>query len=115
MNLQTDIMKTYLFLLLAACAGFFFTAQADTLNPYDTKLVKAAAQSSLNEVKLAELGVQKALDPEVRALAGFLVKERGAAHSDLKALSEKKRVETSASTRSRDSRNIQVIGEKIRC
>lgn len=105
-------MKTCLFLLLAACAGFFLTAQADTLSPYDTKFVKAAAQSSLNEVKLAELGVQKALDPEVKALAGFLVKERGAAHSDLKALSEKKRVEISASIDPETAETFKLLEKK---
>ena len=96
-------MKTSLILcLFIAGIGFLCppplaASEKDTLNPYDVRFVKSAGQSSLNEVKIAELGTQKAQNSEVKLLASTLVKDHNAALAEVKTLAEKKGVSLSAS------------------
>ena len=97
-------MKTQSMLLLAAaflCAATPSFVKAEdakksSLNTADEKFVKTAAQSGMAEVKIAELGVQKAQRAEVKELAQMMVKDHTEVNTQLKGLAKTKGVELSA-------------------
>jgi putative membrane protein len=95
-------MKSILNTVLPALCAYFLVSPLaigdpkDTLNAYDVKFVKEAAQANLNEVKLAELGSMKATNAELKSCAAMLVKDHTAAGAGLKALAEKKGVSVSS-------------------
>lgn len=97
-------MKTQSMLLLAAaflCAATPSFVKAEdakktSLNTADENFVKMAAQSGMAEVKISELGVQKAQRPEVKELAEMMVKDHTAVNTELKGLAKTKGVELSA-------------------
>jgi putative membrane protein len=86
---------------LAMCAALLFAPHAmadskDTLNAADVKFVKHESASGSAEVKIAELGVQKAERADVKAFAEALVTNRTQSNTEIQALAEKKGVEVSA-------------------
>lgn len=86
---------------LALCAALLLAPPAmadskDTLNAADVKFVKQESAAGKAEVKIAELGVQKAERADVKAFAETLVAERTQSNFEMKALAEKKGVEVSA-------------------
>ncbi|MEI6535020.1 MAG: DUF4142 domain-containing protein [Verrucomicrobiaceae bacterium] len=95
-------MKNKSITKLALCAAlslFGSTAMAaekDTLNDADVNFVKHAAASGMAEVKLAGLGVQKAVNTDVKTFAKMLVTDHSQANTELKSLATTKGVELSA-------------------
>lgn len=86
---------------LALCAALLVVpsltaASKDTLNEADVKFIKKEAAASRSVVKLAELAVQKATNPKVKALAETLVTDHTAANTEIDALAAKKGVDLSA-------------------
>jgi putative membrane protein len=66
------------------------------LNAADVKFVKKEAAAGRSVVKMAELAVEKASNPEVKALAATLVTDHTGANAELDALATKKGVDVSA-------------------
>ena len=94
-------MKRLAGLALAFCAAVLVApslnaAPSDTLNAADVKFVKQESAAGLSVVKVAELAVKKASNPEVKALAETLVTDHTAANAELGALATKKGVDVSA-------------------
>lgn len=88
-------------LALAFCATVLVTpslnaAPKDTLNAADVKFIKEEAAAGRSVVKLAELAVQKAANPDVKALAQTLVTDHTGANTELSALATQKGVDISA-------------------
>jgi putative membrane protein len=86
---------------LAVCAALVFasngmSADKDTLNSADVKFVKQEAAAGMAVVKLAGLGAQKAVRPDVKAFAEMIVKDHTTANEDLTKLAATKGVELSA-------------------
>ncbi len=86
---------------LALCAAMLFTSHSnaapkDTLDAADVKFVKTESAAGTAELKLAELGVQKAERADVKAFAEMLVTDHTAANKELAGLATKKGVEVSA-------------------
>lgn len=86
---------------LALCAAMIFTSNShaapkDTLDAADVKFVKTEAAAGNAELKIAELGVQKAERADVKAFAEMLVKDHTQANTELNALATEKGVEVSA-------------------
>jgi putative membrane protein len=86
---------------LALCAALLFTSHSgaapkDTLDSADVKFVKTEAAAGNAELKLAELGVQKAERADVKAFAEMLVTDHTQANKELSALATEKGVEVSA-------------------
>ncbi len=71
-------------------------APKDTLDAADVTFVKTEAAAGLAEVKIAELGVQKAERPDIKAFAEMLVTDHTQAHKELTALAVEKGVDVSA-------------------
>lgn len=87
--------------VLAVCSATFYPVSAiadskDTLVEKDVKFVKTAASDGMGELKVAELGVKKAENADVKAFAEMLVKDHTANNMELKALAEKKGVDVSS-------------------
>jgi putative membrane protein len=85
----------------ALCAALIFasngmSAEKDTLNAADVKFTKQEAAASKAVVKIAELGVKKTGNTDIKALAATLVADHTQANVELKALAEKKGIELSA-------------------
>lgn len=78
-----------------AMASFASASDKDTLNSADVKFVKHEAAAGLSVVKLAELGVQKASNADVKTFAQQLVTDHTGANTELKALAVTKGVELS--------------------
>lgn len=86
---------------LALCSLFAFAshinaAPKDTLDAADVKFVKTEAAAGTAELKIAELGVQKAERAEVKEFAKMLVTDHTQANKELSALAAEKGVEISA-------------------
>ena len=86
---------------LALCAMFMLAshgsaAEKDTLDSSDVKFVKRAAASGMAEVKVAELGVKKAENADVKAFAQMIVTDHTKVNEELKSLAATKGVELSA-------------------
>lgn len=100
---------------LALCAAFSIfasnamAAEKDTLNATDVAFVKHAAASGMAEVKVAGLGVQKSVNPDVKAFAGMLVTDHTQVNTDLKALASTKGVELSAVIDSKHADTFQAL------
>ena len=71
-------------------------APKDTLDAADVKFVKAESAAGSAELKIAELGVQKAERSDVKAFAEKLVADHTQAHKELAALAAEKGVDVSA-------------------
>lgn len=70
--------------------------EAHTLNNTDSQFVKQAASDGMAEVKLAELGVQKATRADVKEFAQMMIRDHGAANNELSGLAKSKGVDVSA-------------------
>ena len=86
---------------LALCAALLLApngnaAPKDTLDAADVKFVKAESAAGKAELKIAELGVQKAERPDVKSFAEMLVTDHTQANKELGALATTKGVEVSA-------------------
>ncbi|MHB1081288.1 MAG: DUF4142 domain-containing protein [Prosthecobacter sp.] len=86
---------------LALCAAMIFTSNSnaapkDTLDAADVKFVKSESAAGTAELKLAELGVQKAGRADVKAFAEMLVTDHTQANKELAGLASTKGVEVSA-------------------
>lgn len=86
---------------LAFCAAMLLAsnttaAPKDTLDAADVKFVKTEAAAGKSELKLAELGVQKAERPDIKSFAEMLVTDHTQAHKELNALAVEKGVDVSA-------------------
>lgn len=87
--------------MLAWCGMFLLAphgmaAEKDTLDAADVKFVKHAAASGLAEVKVADLGVQKAENADVKAFAKMIAADHTKVNEELKALAATKGIELSA-------------------
>jgi putative membrane protein len=84
--------------ILAACAfGAFQSMAAEgTVADGDAKFIKKTADAGMAEVKLAELGTQKAERADVKELAKMMVDDHSKANSELATLAKSKGVEISA-------------------
>ncbi|OYW77768.1 MAG: hypothetical protein B7Z37_02450 [Verrucomicrobia bacterium 12-59-8] len=71
-------------------------APKDTLDAADVKFVKTESAAGSAELKLAELGVQKAERADVKAFAEMLVTDHTQANKELNALAVEKGVDVSA-------------------
>lgn len=100
MNTKRLIVSTTTTLAMCVAALMFTpssqAAEKDTLNAADVKFIKKEAAAGMAEVKIAELGVTKAVRPDVKALAEMLVTDHTAVNAELTALAAKKGVELSA-------------------
>lgn len=81
-------------ILLLAANGK--AAEKDTLNAADVKFVKHEAAAGMAVVKLAGLGVQKAVRADVKAFAEMIVTGHTTANEELTKLASTKGVELSA-------------------
>jgi putative membrane protein len=86
---------------LALCGMFALASHSnaapkDTLDAADVKFVKTEAAAGSAELKIAELGVQKAERADVKAFAEMLVTDHTHANKELNALATEKGVEVSA-------------------
>jgi predicted outer membrane protein len=86
---------------LALCATLLFatngiSADKDTLNAADVEFVKNEAAANRAVVKLAGLGVQKAVRADVKAFAEILVTDHTKADEEMTKLAATKGVELSA-------------------
>jgi putative membrane protein len=84
-------------------------ADKDTLNATDVKFVKHEAAAGMAVVKLAELGVKKAANPDVKALAETIVAEHTKANEELAGLAKTKGVELSAMIDPADAGDFQKL------
>jgi putative membrane protein len=106
---------TGLALALAAAAMVTSPANAlpkDTLNPADVKFVKHEAAAGMAVVKVAELGVKKAGNADVKALAEMLVTDHTGANTELKQLATDKGIDLSAVIDPADAKTFQGL-EKV--
>jgi len=99
MNSQSIIRQSSA--TLALCGMLMFVthsnaAPKDTLDAADVKFVKTESAASSAEAKLAELGVQKAERPDIKAFAEMLVTDHTQANKELTALAVEKGVDVSA-------------------
>lgn len=102
---------------LALCAALLFAshgmaASKDTLDSADVKFVKRESAAGMAEVKIANLGAQKAGRADVKAFATTLITDHTQVNSDLKALAEKKGVEVSAVISPKSAEEFQKL-EKV--
>ena len=86
---------------IALCAALLLApnsnaAPKDTLDAADVNFVKTESAAGKAELKLAELGVQKAERPDVKAFAEQLVSDHTQSHKELSALATEKGVDVSA-------------------
>ncbi len=86
---------------LALCSMFALASQSiaapkDTLDAADVKFVKHESAAGTAQLKIAELGVQKAERADVKAFAETLVTDHTQANKELAALATEKGVEVSA-------------------
>ena len=70
--------------------------EAHTLNNTDSQFVKQAAADGMAEVKLAELGVQKAARADVKEFAQMMIRDHSAANAELNGLIKSKGIDVSA-------------------
>lgn len=100
---------------LALCAAISLfasnamAAEKDTLNAADVAFVKHAAADGMAEVKVAGLGVQKSVNPDVKAFAGMLVTDHTQVNNELKTLASNKGVELSAVIDSKHANTFQAL------
>ncbi|MFN0075314.1 MAG: DUF4142 domain-containing protein [Prosthecobacter sp.] len=85
---------------LALCGMFLLAphgnaAEKDTLDAADVKFVKHAAAAGMAEVKVAELGVKKAENADVKAFATMIAADHTKVNEELKALATTKGIELS--------------------
>lgn len=86
------------------------TASAEEKSPLsaaDQTFVKTASQSGMSEVKVAELGVKKAENSEVKSFAEMLVKHHTEANTELGKLAEAKGVQLSSSAPAEAADKVQ--------
>jgi putative membrane protein len=88
---------------MAAAVGLFFTVSGrvyatdeDTLNSTDVKFVKEAGAAGASEVKLGQLGEQKASRSDVKEFAQMMIRDHTSANNELMALAKTKGVDLSA-------------------
>jgi putative membrane protein len=85
--------------ILAACAfGAFQSMAADnqgSVADKDAKFIKKTADAGMAEVKLAELGTQKAERADVKEFAKMMVDDHTKSNTELATLAKSKGVETS--------------------
>lgn len=88
--------------LYALAAAFLISGTAafaeegkGSLNDADAKFVKTAVMSGKSEVRIAELGAQKATNPEVKATAEKVIKDHTVINAELEAFAKSKGVELS--------------------
>jgi putative membrane protein len=106
---------TGLALALFAAAMALPEAQAlpkDTLNPVDVQFVKHEAAAGLGMVKIAELGVMKVQNADVKAFAEKLVADHSGANAELKQLAVDKGIDLSAVVDPADAKTFQDL-EKV--
>lgn len=106
---------TGLALALFAAAMALPEAQAlpkDTLNPVDVQFVKHEAAAGLGVVKIAELGVMKVQNADVKAFAEKLVADHTGANAELKQLAVDKGIDLSAVVDPADAKTFQDL-EKV--
>jgi putative membrane protein len=83
---------------LSLAAAFFVSAKdpSTSLNASDEKFVKMSAESGMTEVKVAQLGAQKATRAEVKALAETMIKDHTALNTELQSLAGNKGAQLSS-------------------
>jgi putative membrane protein len=77
-------------MVLVLSGGGFAGGKAYVPSEKDLLFVKTAGQAGLGEMKVAELGVQRAADHSVKEFASLLVKDHGSVNQELKALADLK-------------------------
>lgn len=97
---------------LAFCGIFLLAsygraAQKDTLNATDVEFVKHEAAAGLAVVQIADLGVKKAVRPNVKEFAATIVKDHTIANAELTKLAATKGVELSTVIDSKHAKTFQ--------
>ncbi|MDB6004306.1 MAG: putative outer membrane protein [Prosthecobacter sp.] len=100
---------TFALCSMFALASNGIAAPKDTLDAADVKFVKTESAAGIAELKLAELGVQKAERADVKAFAGMLVTDHTQANKELAALATEKGVEVSAVIDSKHADTFQKL------
>jgi len=97
---------------LCAAAMLCTPSFAADINDTDQNFVKSAAQSGMKEVMVAELGVKKATDPDIKAYAEMMIKDHGKANEELKAYATSKSVNLSSAAPAEASTAVQDLEKK---
>src|ERR1700751_924272 len=87
-------MKNIFILILAGCTC---NATAQTPAKCEIKFAQKAAEGSMMEVKLGELGVSHAVTSEVKANAQLMINDHSKANDELKSIAAKKNITLPAS------------------
>jgi len=111
------LLKSSVTLAILAAASLLSTQgfaadAASSLNATDQTFVKTAGQLGMKEVMVAELGVKKATDPEVKAFAEMMVKDHTTANNELKAYAASKNVPLSVAPPTDASSAVQDLEKK---
>ena len=107
--------STFLASLSCAVIALCSTAMAsdkDTLPASDVKFVKHEASAGMAVVKIAELGVKKAKNTDVKAFAEMLVTDHTGANAQLAGLAKTKGVELSAVLDPAHAETIQKLEQR---
>ena len=99
--MKTPSSIHFLTATLALCGMFLpatngMAAEKETIDAADVKFVKHAAASGMAEVKVAELGVKKAENTDVKAFAKVLAADHTKVNEELKALAQTNDIKLSA-------------------
>lgn len=81
--------------LMGACM-IYAAESKSSLNAADEKFIMKAAMHGKAEVQVAELGVKKATDSEVKAIAELMVKDHTAVNGEITNFAKSKGVELSS-------------------
>ncbi|MEX2606756.1 MAG: DUF4142 domain-containing protein [Kiritimatiellia bacterium] len=90
-------------------APYAMAAGNESLNGSDEKFIKNCAVHDMEEMKLAELAVQKANHPDVKAYAERIVRDHTTSGASLAALASIKGVELSGDTESGPTRTYRSL------
>lgn len=90
------ILAAFVVCGLFSIAPKVWADEAHTLNNTDSQFVKQAAADGMAEVKLADLGVQKATRADVKELAQKMIRDHSAANTELSGIAKSKGVDVSA-------------------
>jgi len=86
-----------------------FADEKDTLNSTDSQFIKDASASGQSEMKLAELGIQKAQSPKVKSLSETLRNDHRAASTELAKVAKTKGIDVSGSISPEAARAYQTL------
>lgn len=109
--MKSNFLKTATMALfaIATSATLSIADEKDTLDATDVKFVKQEAAGGMAAVAVAELGVKKASNAEVKALATTLVTDHTAVNKELQGLATQKGVDVSSVLSEDATKDIQKL------